>query len=225
MTARSANCDGNRYLYGMRPEYQCSLDGSHRGVRVTTRACPSTRRANSAVQTARIRKLQDIVAIKQFYLKDREKELICAPAGQAGAGRKPSRGGHGARHIIEEAFQTQTGIPSALSVRDGEEHFKGVGRGQLSAFQERGHGQQDGGVPKRPRWSRPAEPTGHGSEQGVGGQRRLNPAGRRIQPLLLLLPASQLPPTGWSAFVTPIKKSEQAPRQYSTGCYTARQRW
>jgi hypothetical protein len=65
-------------------------------------------------------------------LKDREKELICAPAGQAGAGRKPSRGGHGARHIIEEAFQTQTGIPSALSVRDGEEHFKGVGRGQTA---------------------------------------------------------------------------------------------
>ena len=82
-----------------------------------------------------------------------------------------------------------------------------------------------GGVPKRPRWSRPAGPTGHGSEQGVGDRRRLNPPGRRIQPLLLLLPASQLPPTGWSAFATPIKKSEQPLRQYSAGCYKARQRW
>ena len=86
------------------------MDGSHRGARVTTSACPSTRRANSAVQTAKIRKLQDIVAIKQFYLKDREKdrekELVGAPAGRAGAGRKPSRGGHGARNIIEEVFQT-----------------------------------------------------------------------------------------------------------------------
>ena len=156
--------------------------------------------------TARIRKLQDIVAIKQFYLKDREKELICAPAGQAGAGRKPSfAGGTALRHIIEEAkFQTQTGIPSALSVRDGEEHFKGVGRGQTACPCSRKEDTVNRmvGFRSRPRWSRPAEPTGHGSEQGVGGQRRLNPAGRRIQPLLLLLPASQLPPTGWSAFVT-----------------------
>ena len=163
MTARSANCAGKRYLYGMRPEYQCSLDGSHRGARVTTSACPSTRRANIAVQIAKKRKLQGMVAIKQFDLKDREKELIGAPAGQVGAGLKPSRGGHGARHIIEEVFQTQTGVLSAPFVREGEEHSKGAGRGQLSALQEGRHGQQDGGVPKGPRWSRTAGPTGHGS--------------------------------------------------------------
>ena len=62
MTARSANWAGNRYLYGMSPEYQCSFDGSQRGAQATTNACPSTRRTNSDVQTATMRKLKDILS-------------------------------------------------------------------------------------------------------------------------------------------------------------------
>ena len=50
----------------MRPEYQCSLAGSHRGSIVTTTSCPTTRNANSAVQTDRITKLYNMICQALF---------------------------------------------------------------------------------------------------------------------------------------------------------------
>ncbi len=162
-------------------------------------------------------KLQGIVAIKQFYLKDRETELICAPAGQVGAGRKPGRWGARRQTYHRRGVPNPNRGPLSPFRKGRRGALQGCRQGTALRVPRRKIRPTGGGVPTRPRWSRPAGPTGHRSEQGVGG--------RRIQPLLLLLPASQLRPTGWSTVATPIKKSEQALRQYSTGYYEARRRW
>lgn len=52
MTTRKTICVGNRYRYGMSPEYQRAIGGSHVGAMVATRICPTTRPKKSTSRIA-----------------------------------------------------------------------------------------------------------------------------------------------------------------------------
>ncbi len=48
-----AICDGSRYRYGISPEYQSFIGGSHRGCISTTTICPVKRATNNASRISR----------------------------------------------------------------------------------------------------------------------------------------------------------------------------